>query len=118
MRKSLSVLAAVVGVAGLLSQTGFASNHREAPITALDHKADITDFFAFVSYDDPGTVTFFALVDHLPRIGERIITEDNRRCKVTNVYHKTAPIQEDGRVLAHVLLPSVCAVLLDKDEVD
>jgi hypothetical protein len=26
------------------------SNHREAPITALDHKADITDIFAFVSY--------------------------------------------------------------------
>jgi hypothetical protein len=30
-----------------------AANHREAPLTALDHKADITDFFAFVSYDDP-----------------------------------------------------------------
>ena len=29
-----------------------ASNHREAPITALDHKADITDLYAFVSYDD------------------------------------------------------------------
>ena len=28
-----------------------AANHREAPITALDHKADITDVFAFVSYD-------------------------------------------------------------------
>ena len=27
-----------------------ASNHREAPITALDHKADITDLWAFVSY--------------------------------------------------------------------
>jgi hypothetical protein len=30
----------------------FASNHREAPITALDHKADITDLYAFVSYDN------------------------------------------------------------------
>ena len=28
-----------------------ASSHREAPITALDHKADITDIYAFVSYD-------------------------------------------------------------------
>lgn len=27
-----------------------ASNHREAPVTALDHKADITDVYAFVSY--------------------------------------------------------------------
>jgi hypothetical protein len=26
------------------------SNHREAPITALDHKADITDVYAFMSY--------------------------------------------------------------------
>ena len=29
----------------------FASSHREAPITALDHKADITDIYAFRSYD-------------------------------------------------------------------
>lgn len=28
----------------------FAASHREAPITALDHKADITDVYAFVSY--------------------------------------------------------------------
>jgi hypothetical protein len=27
-----------------------AANHREAPITGPDHKADITDVFAFVSY--------------------------------------------------------------------
>ena len=35
-----------------------AANHREAPITALDHKADITDVYAFVSYgpgQTPGT---------------------------------------------------------------
>lgn len=36
----------------------FAASHREAPITALDHSADITDLFAFVSYDDPSKVTF------------------------------------------------------------
>lgn len=41
----------------------FASSHREAPITALDHKADITDLFAFVSYDKPGYVTFIMNVD-------------------------------------------------------
>ncbi|MBV9771392.1 MAG: DUF4331 domain-containing protein, partial [Bryobacterales bacterium] len=35
----------------------------EAPITALDHKADITDIFAFVSYDDPTKVTFILNVD-------------------------------------------------------
>ncbi|MFL6447091.1 MAG: DUF4331 domain-containing protein [Bryobacteraceae bacterium] len=44
---------------------GVAASHREAPITALDHKADITDFFAFVSYDDPSKVTFLLNVDPL-----------------------------------------------------
>src|ERR1700677_3571132 len=41
----------------------FASRHREAPITALDHAADITDFYAFVSYDHPDRVTFIMNVD-------------------------------------------------------
>ena len=44
---------------------GIAANHREAPITALDHKADITDVFAFRSYDLGGTprVTMILCVD-------------------------------------------------------
>jgi hypothetical protein len=41
----------------------FASSHREAPVTALDHAADITDFYAFVSYDHPDRVTFILNVD-------------------------------------------------------
>lgn len=48
IRAALSVLAlAALGVAEL----SFAANHREAPITAFDHKADITDVYAFRSYD-------------------------------------------------------------------
>lgn len=45
----------------------FAANHREAPITALDHKADITDVFAFRSYDGAATprVTLILCVDPL-----------------------------------------------------
>jgi len=49
-----------------------ASNHREAPITALDHKADITDLYAFVSYGPdqapntpPSKVTIILCVDPL-----------------------------------------------------
>jgi uncharacterized protein DUF4331 len=30
-----------------------AASHREAPLTAIDRTADITDFYAFVSYDKP-----------------------------------------------------------------
>jgi hypothetical protein len=48
-----------------MSQVGFAANHREAPITALDHKAEITDWFTFVSYDDPTKVTMILDVDPL-----------------------------------------------------
>ena len=56
----------------LAAHPGSPSNHREAPITALDHKADITDLYAFVSYDQnqaPGTpptkVTLILGVDPL-----------------------------------------------------
>ena len=45
--------------------SGFAASHREAPITALDTKADITDIYAFVSYDDPTKVTMILNVDPL-----------------------------------------------------
>jgi hypothetical protein len=65
---------AAVLLAGLLSLPNplRASSHREAPITALDHKADITDLYAFVSYgpdQHPGTppskVTLILAVDPL-----------------------------------------------------
>ncbi len=42
----------VVGMlVALLGAAAQAANHREAPITALDQKADITDVYAFRSYD-------------------------------------------------------------------
>jgi len=43
----------------------YGASHREAPITALDRSADITDFYAFVSYNDPTKVTFILGVDPL-----------------------------------------------------
>ena len=56
-----------IGVATIMAapQLGLGASHREAPITALDTKADITDFYAFVSYDDPTKVTFLLDVDPL-----------------------------------------------------
>jgi hypothetical protein len=42
-----------------------AANHREAPITAIDRTADITDWYTFVSYDDPGKVTMILAADPL-----------------------------------------------------
>ena len=43
--------------------SAFASSHREAPIAALDHTADVTDWYAFVSYDYPDRVTMILNVD-------------------------------------------------------
>src|SRR5437588_11552559 len=41
----------------------FASSRLEATITALDHAADITDWYAFVSYEHPDRVTMILNVD-------------------------------------------------------
>ena len=61
----------VVGLA-VAAAVAWSSNHREAPITALDHKADITDLYAFVSYTadqgestTPSNVTLIMGVDPL-----------------------------------------------------
>ena len=62
------ILTALLAVQCLLiPSAGFAANHREAPITALDHKADITDFYFFRSYAAGSTdkVTLILCVDPL-----------------------------------------------------
>jgi hypothetical protein len=50
-------LALLVGVSAVQ-----AANHREAPITALDHKADITDVYAFRSYGGDPSVPRATLI--------------------------------------------------------
>jgi hypothetical protein len=71
LRRTLLV-GSLAGAGILAPVIAIASNHREAPITALDHKADITDVFAFVSYapdqtpnTDPEKVTLILGVDPL-----------------------------------------------------
>src|SRR5271157_1884489 len=60
-------LKALLAMALLVLASGnmFASSHREAPITALDRSADVTDWYAFVSYDHPDRVTMILNVDPL-----------------------------------------------------
>jgi hypothetical protein len=55
---SLALAAAVIH-----APAAFASSHREAPITALDQKADITDWYAFVSPEHPDRVILILNVD-------------------------------------------------------
>ena len=60
----LKAMVAFAMVLFMLVPTGlFASSHREAPISALDHSADVTDWYAFVSYDHPDRVTMILNVD-------------------------------------------------------
>jgi hypothetical protein len=60
----LAVLAAVAAIGGALAALGpaigSASSHREAPLTAADPQIDTTDVYAFVSPDNPDTVTMVA----------------------------------------------------------
>ena len=62
MRKMISLMAFAMTLV-LAPASLFASSHREAPITALDRTADVTDWYAFVSYDHPDRVTMILNVD-------------------------------------------------------
>jgi hypothetical protein len=63
MRKIRKMVAFAMALFMLVPSSLFASSHREAPITALDRTADITDWYAFVSYDHPDRVTMILNVD-------------------------------------------------------
>src|SRR5580704_13189011 len=65
MKPLKSMVALALALFLLAPASVFASSHREAPITALDRTADITDWYAFVSYDNPNNVTFILNVDPL-----------------------------------------------------
>ena len=55
---SIAALAALSLVTTVLGpQSGVASSHREAPLTSADPQIDGTDLYAFVSPDDPTSVT-------------------------------------------------------------
>ncbi|MCE7002756.1 DUF4331 domain-containing protein [Kibdelosporangium philippinense] len=62
-RKPLAMAAALLlscGLAGFIPGSASASSHREAPLIAADPTVDNTDVYAFVSPDNPDTVTLVA----------------------------------------------------------
>jgi Domain of unknown function (DUF4331) len=65
MKKLKPIVALAMSLFMLAPSSLFASSHREAPITALDRSADVTDWYAFVSYDHPDKVTLILNVDPL-----------------------------------------------------
>ncbi|MCP5159515.1 MAG: DUF4331 domain-containing protein [Gammaproteobacteria bacterium] len=92
-----------------------AANHREAPLTALDHKADITDFYAFVSYDDPTKVTLILDVDPLlePSNGPTYFPFDPEilyTIKIDNNQDAVEDIAFEFRFNTEIRLPNVFTV--------
>src|SRR5215813_11643393 len=65
MNRLKKALVMALAILMLAPSSVFASSHREAPITALDRTADVTDWYAFVSYDHPDRVTMILNVDPL-----------------------------------------------------
>ena len=65
MKNLKSLVALALSLFMLVPSSLLASSHREAPITALDRTADVTDWYAFVSYDNPNNVTMILNVDPL-----------------------------------------------------
>jgi hypothetical protein len=60
LQRRTAWLLAVVGLVGASLMPGRASSHREAPLIAGDPLVDSTDLYAFVSPDDPDTVTLIS----------------------------------------------------------
>jgi hypothetical protein len=100
-----------------------AANHREAPITALDHKADITDVYAFVSYGAdqapgaaPRKVTLIMGVDPLlePANGPTVFPFDPDilyELKVDNDNDARADVVFEFRFQTEYQLPGVFTAL-------
>src|SRR5579863_9372144 len=64
MHKRLAAFCSAAAMVFLMEPGAIlASSHREAPITALDQKADITDWYAFVDPAKPDHVVMILNVD-------------------------------------------------------
>jgi hypothetical protein len=112
MSRLKPAIAAVMSLALAMPPGMFASSHREAPITALDHKADITDFYAFVSYDHPDRVTFIMNVDPFlePANGPNYFPFDPAvlyEIKIDNDQDALADVTFQFRFQTHVRAPGV-----------
>ena len=62
-RRSVSQALTIAVATAVMSLPASAASHREAPIVSLDQKADITDWYAFVSPENPDKVIMILNVD-------------------------------------------------------
>src|SRR5271165_7695102 len=111
--KPLKILAAfAMALLMLVPASLFASSHREAPITALDHSADVTDWYAFVSYDNSDKVTMILNVDPFlePSNGPNYFPFDPNvlyQMKIDNSRDGIEDITFEFRFTTEICLPDV-----------
>ena len=76
-RAAASILAALVIASS--GSAGWAASHREAPLIALDPTADITDVYAFRSWEDPSKAVFIMNVipSQVPASGPNFFNFDD-----------------------------------------
>ncbi len=112
-RKQTTITAALAATAVVTGAAAIhASNHREAPITALDHKADITDVYAFVPANDPTRVTLILCVDPLlePGNGPTLFPFDpdiRYEIKIDNNHDAVEDITFEFRFATEFRIPAV-----------
>ena len=59
-------------------------------------------------------LNFYAMVEHVPRIGESIRTQDGKPCLVETVFHAVVPVNNElGEQVGFRLCPVVYAVLAE-----
>ncbi|MEO8051619.1 MAG: DUF4331 domain-containing protein [Acidobacteriota bacterium] len=112
--KPLSSLPSLAMLSMLIAPSAhlFASSHREAPITALDQKADITDWYSFVSPDHPDHVVFILNVDPFlePANGPNYFPFDPNilyEMKIDNDHDGKADVTFQFRFTTQIRLPGV-----------
>ena len=66
----LSASMSIAVLTGISAAPAFAADHKEAPIVAEDPAADINDFYAFVSPNDPESVVFALTVNPFSAPGQ------------------------------------------------
>jgi Domain of unknown function (DUF4331) len=113
MRDIKSVVAFAMVLLVLAPASVFAASHREAPITALDRAADITDWYTFVNYNNPSKVVMILNVDPLlePANGPNYFPFDPNIVYAMHVDNNNDGVAEDVnfefRFTTEIRLPGV-----------
>ena len=109
IKRFMALLLAMLMIAPI---GGFAANHRSAPNSALDHPAGITDWYAFVSYEDSSKVVLIMNVDPLlePSNGPNYFPFDPGivyTMRIDNNYDAVEDVSFEFRFTTEIRAPNV-----------